>query len=65
MLLKLEKEIIEFSPYNEQEKLDKNILLKLLNSEKNIFSRKNKICHFTASSWIINEEKTKVKKRIF
>lgn len=60
MLLKLEKEIIEFSPYNEQEKLDKNILLKLLNSEKNIFSRKNKICHFTASSWIINEEKTKV-----
>ena len=61
MLLKLEKEIIEFSPYNEQEKLDKNILLKLLNSEKNIFSRKNKICHFTASSWIINEEKNLLK----
>lgn len=60
MLLKLEKEIIEFSPYNDQEKSDKNILLKLLKNEKNIFSRENKICHFTASSWIVNEEKTKV-----
>ena len=60
MLLKLEQEIIKFHPYNEQEKLDKNILLKLLKNEKNIFSRENKICHFTASSWIINKEKTKV-----
>ncbi|MGL5279579.1 MAG: NUDIX hydrolase [Cetobacterium sp.] len=60
MTLKLEKEIIEFSPYNEQEKLDKSILLNLLKDEKNIFSRENKTCHFTASSWIINEEKTKV-----
>ena len=60
MPLKLEKEIINFFPCNEQEKSDKNILLDLLKSEKNIFSRKNKICHFTASSWIVNEEKTKI-----
>lgn len=60
MSLKLEQEIIKFHPYNEQEKIDKNILLNLLKNEKNIFSRENKRCHFTASSWIINKEKTKV-----
>lgn len=60
MSLKLEKEIIKFYPYNEQEKIDKDTLLNLLKNSKNIFSRENKICHFTASSWIVNEEKTKV-----
>ncbi|WP_448819972.1 NUDIX hydrolase [Cetobacterium sp.] len=60
MSFKLEKEIEKYCSYNDQEESDKSILLDLLKREKNIFSRENKLCHFTASSWIVNEEKTKV-----
>ena len=47
MSFKLEKEIEKYCPYNDQEESDKSILLDLLKREKNIFSRENKLCHFT------------------
>lgn len=60
MSFNLEKKIIKYYQCNEQEKADKDMLLELLKKEKNLFSRDNKLCHFTASAWIVNEERTKV-----
>lgn len=60
MSFNLEEKIIKYYQCNEQEKADKDMLLELLKKEKNLFSRDNKLCHFTASAWIVNEERTKV-----
>lgn len=54
------KKLIErFHPYNEQEEKDQAILLKVIN-QKDVFTRQNQIGHFTASAWVVNQEKTKV-----
>ena len=54
------KKLIErFHPYNEQEVKDQAILLKVIN-QKDVFTRQNQIGHFTASAWVVNQEKTKV-----
>lgn len=60
MFFNLKKEIYNYLPFNEQEKVDKEVILNLLETEDNLLSRENKICHFTASSWIVNKDKTKV-----
>ncbi|MDX8336188.1 NUDIX hydrolase [Candidatus Cetobacterium colombiensis] len=60
MSFNLEKEILKYSPCCEQEKADKELILNLLKKEENLLNRDNKICHFTASSWIVNKEKTKI-----
>ena len=57
---KLKKQIEEYIPYNEQEKSDKEIMLKSLETFDDMLTRENKICHFTASNWIVNKERTKV-----
>lgn len=50
-----------FVPFNEQEKNDLNILNTILgNLFFPLFSRENPIYHFTSSSWIVNEDFTKV-----
>lgn len=55
------KESLEaYRPYNEQEEKDKALLLEALLTEKNVFSRENRFCHFTASAWIVNKERTKI-----
>ncbi len=56
----LKEELMEYNPYNEQEKKDKEIMLKALDSFGDIFERSNEIAHFTASNWIVNKERTKV-----
>lgn len=52
--------IIKYQPYNEQEKIDKELAIKYIKQFDNILSRGNKIIHFSSSSWIVNKEKTKV-----
>ncbi len=49
-----------YIPTNEQEKQDKMEILRLLENQKDIFSRNNKTAHMTASAWVVNEEKNKV-----
>lgn len=49
-----------YQPYNEQEENDKDVMLNLLENESDIFSRENKLAHFTASAWLVNKEHTKV-----
>ena len=35
-------------------------MIKLLEKESDIFTRENEVAHFTASSWLVNKEHTKV-----
>ena len=57
---KLKQQIEEYVPYNEQEQKDKNTILKYINSFDNLLTRENEFGHFTASSWVVNKERTKV-----
>lgn len=55
----LKKKLEAYKPYNEQEAYDKEIMLKQLEQEPDIFTRENQTAHFTASSWLVNREHTK------
>ena len=59
-LKNLKEKIEKYIPYNEQEKNDKKIILQYLEQFDNILTRENEFAHFTASSWVLNKEKTKV-----
>lgn len=55
------KEMIErYVPYNEQEENDKEMMLEYIRTFKDVLTRENRMCHFTASNWIINKERTKI-----
>ena len=56
----LRKKIEGYVPYNEQEEKDKSNILKYMNSFDNVLTRENEFGHFTASSWVVNKERTKV-----
>ena len=56
----LQEQIKNFIPFNEQEKADKEMMLEYIDTFKDVLTRENKMCHFTASSWIVNKERTKV-----
>lgn len=49
-----------YSPVNEQEEKDREIMLGVLKNEPDCFLRSNEKGHFTVSSWIMNKELTKV-----
>lgn len=59
-MLKLKEQIEKYIPCNEQEKNDKEMMLEYINTFENVLTRENRMCHFTASNWIVNKEKTKV-----
>ena len=55
------KEMIErYVPYNEQEENDKEMMLEYIRTFKDVLTRENRMCHFTASNWIVNKERTTV-----
>lgn len=49
-----------YIPENEQEEHDKEVMLQQLRTKPDIFTRENKVAHFTSSSWLLNKEHTKV-----
>ena len=57
---KLRKLIEDYTPCNEQETADKDMMIEYMNTFEDTLTRENKVCHFTASSWIVNKERTKV-----
>ena len=57
---KLIDDITRYIPFNEQEEMDKRIILEFLRNNENAFLRANEIAHMTASSWVVNKERTKV-----
>ncbi len=59
-LKKLRTQIENYEPYNQQEEKDKQVMLAYIDTFNNILTRENDFAHFTASSWVMNKEKTKV-----
>jgi len=57
---KLIKEIKKYIPWNEQEEKDKALLLRALEIQEDIFTRKNTVCHMTASAWVVSKDRKKV-----
>ena len=55
----LRQQIKAFTPWNEQEATDKQLLLARL-EEKDVFIRANKVGHFTASGWVVSPDRQKV-----
>jgi len=60
----LEKEVIKsqiesFIPFNEQEEVDKQIILSFIDSFDDVLTRKNTYGHLTASAFVVNEDLTK------
>ena len=58
--MELREKIENYKPYNEQEEKDKELMLRYIDTFEDVLTRKNEICHFTASNWIVNKERTKV-----
>lgn len=58
--MNIREELEQYIPYNEQEETDKAVMLHLIDTQPDIFSRENKIAHFSASSWIMNQTHEKV-----
>lgn len=56
----LKEQIEKYIPYNEQEISDKELMLEYINTFNDVLTRENKMCHFTASNWIVNKDRTKV-----
>lgn len=58
--MNLKEQIENYIPYNEQEENDKEMILKYIDTFEDVLTRENRMCHFTASNWIVNKERTKV-----
>lgn len=56
----LKENIEKFTPYNEQEEVEKRVMLKYINDFNDVLTRQNEYAHFTSSSFILNKERTKM-----
>ena len=52
--------IKNYRPFNEQERRDKEVILKFLEDNEDAYLRSNLIAHMTASAWAVNPAKDKV-----
>lgn len=56
----LEQTLRAYIPWNEQEERDRDVMLRILCTMPDCFDRTNETAHFSASSWIVNGDGTKV-----
>ena len=49
-----------YTPYNEQEACDKQVMLDYLSRTPDAFERSNPIAHMTASAWVVNTARDRV-----
>ena len=56
---KLVSELERYRPFNEQEARDRDLILRALETERDVFRRENTVCHMTGSAWIVNADRTK------
>ena len=56
----LKENIERFVPYNEQEEVDKKIMLNYIKDFDDVLTRQNQYGHFTSSAFVLNKEKTKI-----
>ena len=52
--------IEHYTPFNEQEETDKQLILNWIRNNTNAFSRENTVAHMTASAWVVNQDKSKI-----
>ena len=52
--------IEHYTPFNEQEETDKQLILNWIRNNTNPFSRENTVAHMTASAWVVNQDKSKI-----
>lgn len=57
---KLYQQLLEYTPYNEQEAADKAAMLAFMDRNPDCLSRENLTAHFATSAWIVNRQRTKV-----
>ncbi len=58
--MNFEQQLIALVPFNEQEARDRDVALRCLREQPHIYLRDNELVHITASSWIVNHDRTKV-----
>ena len=58
--MNIKKQIEDFIPFNEQEKVDKGYFLKFVDTFDDILTRDNIFGHFSASAFVVNKERTKM-----
>lgn len=58
--MSLKEDLLVYQPFNEQEEKDREVMLALLDTQPDIFERKNRVAHFTASAWLVNQAHDKV-----
>ena len=56
----LKENLEEFEPYNEQEEVDKKIMLDYIRDFNDTLTRQNEYGHFTSSAFVLNKERTKI-----
>ena len=56
----LKNNIEKFVPYNEQEKVDKRIMLKFIEDFDDVLTRENEYAHFTSSAFVLNKDRSKI-----
>jgi len=56
----LKENIEKFNPYNEQEEVERKIMLKYINDFEDVLTRQNEYGHFTSSAFVLNKERTKI-----
>lgn len=56
----LTKQIEDYTPFNEQEERDKELILHELRVSDKVFTREDTVAHMTASAWVLNPSHDKV-----
>ena len=56
----LYQELVDYVPFCEEERVEKEVMLKYLKKEPDIFTRDSETAHFTTSAWIVNKNRDKV-----
>lgn len=58
--MELVEQIERYIPFNEQEAMDKEMILSCLRNMDKVFFRENITAHMTASAWVVNHNRDKV-----
>ena len=56
----LMESIRAYQPFNEQEEMDKFLILNWIETQDDAFSRDNTVAHMTASAWVVNKDRSRV-----
>ena len=56
----LMESIRAYQPFNEQEEMDKSLILDWIETQDDAFSRDNTVAHMTASAWVVNKDRSRV-----